>query len=428
MDCRILRMLTLKSNGQLVCDDSSGYGIVLGEVSLGIGWNILNVINGPIYAHVRRSFAEGRPPWPNVCERCHTFSDGGRPIDTLGSRIRLMVEPTLSCNLGCPSCMRKREGKRRTGSWDLDPDILEALVRSCAKNDIEIEEVHYLGWGEPLLYEDLGRLTKLVRKWHPHCVQELTTSGSVDDPSVLTDVDLDKLTISCDGVRQESYVQYRRGGEIGKVFRLMEFSRTLKNKPYVEWKYILFDHNDSDEDVFDAQKMAEAYELDSLLFIITHSKKSSQRFHKDNIKEFPITFANAWISPAAGMMTVKLAGRILSEASELGDLEDVSLYVDQALITHSNIMELRGWALRADGKYVDKIEVFHGPRLLGSAKMNERRRDVQKARAYATGPDCGFTFKIPIINEQPYRTLHFLVWSGNQQHELSAALSFEAIT
>lgn len=427
MDCRILRMLTLKSNGHLVCDDSSGYGIVLGEVSTGIGWNILKVINGPVYAHVRRSFAEGRAPWPGVCERCHTFSDGGIPQDTLGHRIRLMIEPTLSCQLGCPSCQRKREGKQRTGEWDLDPAILEALLRSCAKNGIDLEEAHYLGWGEPLLYEGLGDLTRLVRQWHPYCVQEATTSGSIDDPSVLDDVDLDKLTVSCDGVRQESYVTYRRGGEIGKVFKLLEHSSKLDNKPFVEWKYILFDHNDSDRDIEEAQRLAKIFDVESLLFIITHSKKASTRYTVENIRDFPIVFDRASISPAAGIMTVKKAGQIRQSASTLGDMEEISFYLDQVQITNSDILELRGWSLKSDGSYIDKIECYHGPRQVGMAKLRERRRDVQRLREYAAGPDCGFTFKIPLDKNKIYHSLHFIVSSGNRNHEFSAILNFDGI-
>lgn len=424
MDCRILRALTLKSNGQLVCDDSSGYGIILGDLSTASNWNIGQVLNGPVYGHVRKSFAEGRAPWPGICEGCHTFSGGGAPNDTLESRISLIVEPTLNCNLRCPSCLRIKEGKTRSGEWDLEPAKFEALLRSCAKNGIEVETVHYLGWGEPLLYAGLGALTRLVRKWHPHCIQEVTTSGSIADPTVLDDTDIDRLTVSCDGALQDSYVKYRRFGEIDQVFGLLDYVSRLKRKPFVEWKYILFEHNDSDEELALAQALAEGFSVDSLLFIITNSKRASKRYTIDNIRSFPMQFARGEISPAAALLTIRQSGRPVPEYSRLGDLADFSFFLDQAQITISNILELRGWSLTADGAYVDRIECYDGPDLLGWARLGHRRSDVSRGRPNAQGPDCGFAFKIPIDAGFAPQSLQFRVSSGEACGRFAATLEF----
>lgn len=426
MDCRILRLITLKSNGHIVCDDSSGYGIILGEVSPAPNWNIRQVIEGPVYRHVRRSFQEERPPWPGICETCHTFSPGGIANDTLDSRIRVMVEPTLACNLRCPSCMRVREGKTRSGDWDLDPKIFETFLRSCAKNDIAIEEIQYLGWGEPLLYSEIGTLTRLVRKWHPDCLQEITTSGSIPDPTVMDRVDIDKLTISCDGARPESYVKYRRSGDLDQVFALFEHLSTLKTRPVVEWKYILFEHNDSDDEIQLSQNLAKKFNVDSLLYIITNSKKSSRRYTIDKIKDFPFQYDRAHISPAASLLTIQQTGIIAPEYSSLGDGEKFSFFLDQAHITTSNVLELRGWCLQSDGQYADRIECYHGPTLLGSARMRERRRDVERNRPHAQGPDSGFIFKLPLEENFIPRSLHFAIAAGEQKDIFSATLNFSA--
>jgi organic radical activating enzyme len=426
MDCRILRLLTLKADGNIVCDDSSGYGIVLGEVSTQPGWNIHKVIDAPVYAHVRRAFKEDRAPWPGICESCHTFSkDQAYSVgaDTLNTRIRLMIEPTLACNLACPSCQRKREGRTRKGGWDLDPAVLEALVRSCAQAGIVIEEAHYLGWGEPLLYPRLAELTAIVRRWHPRCVQEATTSGSIDFETHLEAVDLDKLTVSCDGVRQDSYVQYRRNGSIDKVFSLLENIDRFKIRPFVEWKYILFEHNDSDEDIRKAQDMAKALEIDSLLFIITNSKKKSTRFTPENIDAFPIMYDFVTISPAAGTMMTKRIGEILQAESTLGDREGATLFLDDARVTATDILELRGWALLADGRYADFVDCHVGPRK-ARIKPRERRQDVATRRPYAAGPDCGFAFRIRIEEGQAYNELNFALAEGDKRHHFTAVLHF----
>lgn len=424
MDCRILRALTVKSNGQIVCDDSSGYGIILGDISTASNWDIRQIIDGSVYGHVRRSFAEGRAPWPGTCEGCHTFSAGGAPSDTLNSRITIIIEPTLACNLRCPSCMRVKEGKTRSGEWDLDLKKFEALLRSCAKNKIDIEVMHYLGWGEPLLYENFAKLTQLVRKWHPDCIQEVTTSGSIPDPTVLYATDIDRITVSCDGARQESYVKYRRSGDIDQVFNLLEYAVKLDNKPFIEWKYILFEHNDSDEELEEVQLLAEKLSVDSLLFIITNSKKASKRFTVDNIREFPLRFDRAHVSPAAALLTIRQTGRLVPEHSILGDLEKFSFFLDQVQLTNSNILELRGWSLQSNGKYVDAIECYDGPDLLGRARLKERRRDVLRERPDVEGADCGFAFKIPVDRDFDPKSLHFRVSSGNDVGKFSATLHF----
>jgi hypothetical protein len=123
MDCRILRHVTLKANGHLGCDDSVGYGIDLGQVSLSPGWRIRDVLNGPIYQHVRSSFEAGKVPWPGVCEGCDLFSSSSRPLDTLGSRLEILVEPTLACNISCACCMRKQIISKGRSTTSLDPAI-----------------------------------------------------------------------------------------------------------------------------------------------------------------------------------------------------------------------------------------------------------------------------------------------------------------
>src|SRR5277367_2100225 len=146
MDCRILRQVTLKADGHLGCDDSVGYGINLGHVSLTPGWRLRDVLNGPVYTHVRASFKEGRVPWPGVCEGCDLFSSGAHPVDSLGRRIDLLVEPTLACNISCACCLRKQIISKGRNTSSLDPAILKQFIESCRFDNIAIDQVHYIGW------------------------------------------------------------------------------------------------------------------------------------------------------------------------------------------------------------------------------------------------------------------------------------------
>jgi hypothetical protein len=199
MDCRILRQITLKADGHLGCDDSVGYKIDLGHVSLNAGWRLRNVLNSPIYSHIRSSFARERVPWIGTCEKCDLFSEHAKPHDTLGTRIDLLVEPTLACDLACACCARKGIIAKGRSTNSLNPTILERLIASCAKDDITIGEVNYSGQGEPLMHDDFRKLFDAVKKHAPLANQIVTTTGNVEFCSTVGSAALDRLIVSCDG-------------------------------------------------------------------------------------------------------------------------------------------------------------------------------------------------------------------------------------
>jgi hypothetical protein len=84
---------------------------------------------------------------------------------------------------------------------------------------------------------------------------------------------------------QESYVRYRRGGDFNKLMkilkRLAEIKRELNSDtPFINWRYILFRWNDSDEEMALARSLAKDLGIDRLCWEITdHPENSaSERF------------------------------------------------------------------------------------------------------------------------------------------------------
>jgi hypothetical protein len=426
MDCRVLRQLMLKADGNLVCDDSNGYFINLGQVSLAPGWSISQILTGGVYAHVRRAFQAGQTPWPSICETCDLFSKAGIPRDTLDSRIRLMIEPTLHCKLACPTCKRVQEGNRRSGSWDLDPDLFSALLHSCAKQRIAVEEIQYLGWGEPLLHTGFDRLTHVAREHAPAASQEVTTTGNVEFHDGLRFAQLDRVVISCDGVRPESYATFRRQGQLSAVFQFMRQARRgFEQAPFMEWKYIVFDHNDTDEDIINAQTLAESFGLDSILFILTNSKNRSRRFDVANMHEFPIRSKIASVMPAAAMMKTSWTGVVMPETSSLGEGRFASLYLDRCTITESNMAVFEGWSLASDLSYVDSVDLIRGNRVRSRVRTQHRRMDVLAARQGAQGPDCGFLIRFPIEQIELEESFLFAVKTRTGEQTFRAHVRFK---
>jgi len=173
---------------------------------------------------------------------------------------------------------------------------------------------------------------------------------------------------------------------------------------YVEWKYIAFEHNDTEAELVEAQRIAEDIGLDSLLFIITNSKQKSKRYTVENLTEFPLVWSGAKVSPAAALVIgTKHEGIVRSEESTLGDRKDASLFVDECRVTESGILWISGWCLTADGNYVDRLDIRFND-VAVSTRTSDIRTDVVHARPYAIGPRCGFLVRTPPGSPQPTAT------------------------
>ena len=393
MDCRILRHVTLKANGKLGCDDSIGYGIDLGEVALRPEWRLRNVFDSGPYRHVRDAFQAGRLPWPGTCEGCDLLSAGAPPQDTLARRLELLVEPTLACSLHCACCVRKQiiKGGRDTNS--MDPAILRRFMQACVDEGIAVDQVHYIGWGEPLMHGDFRALFDIAKQAAPAAQQMVTTAGNVDFRSTVGDAPLDRLIVSCDGSAQAPYQQYRRGGDFDVVLQFMRDCRRYGDPGiFLEWKYILFEHNDSDEDLLRAQALADEVGVDSLLFIITNSKWHSERYTVDTSHQLPLRSLVASVSPAAAMNATAVECKPFRPRIH----QRSRGRIDRATVSVGKFLFVEGWALGADGSYVDAVELVVDGRAVARSRTSLVRHDVTRVMKHAAGPKCGFMFRVPV--------------------------------
>jgi len=96
---------------------------------------------------------------------------------------------------------------------------------------------------------------------------------------------IDEVTFSIDGAKHETYVQYRQRGDFAKAIRNLTARADEKRKngvdvPFVNWRYILFTHNDSDAEMALARTMAADIGVDRLSWEITDHPENmfSRRF------------------------------------------------------------------------------------------------------------------------------------------------------
>ena len=210
---------------------------------------------------------------------------------------QLQLEATSHCNLKCPACfvettfkddprLREVRGKKIL-PYKTMIDIINQLP--------DLETIHYYNYGEPFINKDTIPFLSEVKKSRPKIHVSVSTNGTVLTPTqiaaIAEDSLINDLTFSIDGATQESYARYRVGGSFNKAFaKMKELANACRNartwskystqdpaKVHIKWQYILFEWNDSDEELALARKMAREIDI-PILWIITSGYGASKRF------------------------------------------------------------------------------------------------------------------------------------------------------
>lgn len=372
MNCEILRSLYLRSNGEIPCNCAAGERINLGW-SLGEkDWDISKVFENENYATIRESFEEGKAPWGKVCENCAFFVPDETMDDQIRERKRLEyfhVEPSLACALRCPGCSRADQVKRRKTPFALSDTVFGQTLSSLSKNNYEIGYFFYCGQGEPLNHPRFQELATLAHKYYPSSRQIVTTNGNHAFEKVFDKKKYipDQFVVSVDGLDQESYEKYRVRGDVATALDFMRDLKKLPNPPVVEWKYILFVYNDSDEEIRRAQEKALELGVDRIMFVLTHTQERSKRFTIDNIDELNLLPGVGYHTMTPHLSYKKEVARLVDESvgccDEVGSLEFVSvarnsanLGILQGLFRSPEIQRLGRLVVSLNGSAVGTVE------------------------------------------------------------------------
>jgi radical SAM protein with 4Fe4S-binding SPASM domain len=169
----------------------------------------------------------------------------GRP--TIGSLpISIAIEPTTSCNLRCPECPSGlRSFTRPTGM--LKDDLFRKVIDELAPT---LSYLIFYFQGEPYLnprFLDMvqhaaGRGIYTATSTNAHYLDEKTARATIESG-------LDRLIISVDGTSQETYRQYRVGGNLDKVIEgtgnIIRLKKELKSKtPHVIFQFLVVQPNE----------------------------------------------------------------------------------------------------------------------------------------------------------------------------------------
>lgn len=184
----------------------------------------------------------------------------------LGFPISMAIEPTTSCNLRCPECPSGlRQFTRPIGM--LEPTFFKMTIDEVYK---ELIYLTFYFQGEPYLNPNFLEMVKYASD------KGIYTSTSTnahylnkDQAKKTVESKLDRLIISIDGTTQETYEQYRIGGQLQKVIEgtknVIEAKRELKsNIPHIIFQFLVVKPNE--HQLEDVKKLANELGVDEVVF------------------------------------------------------------------------------------------------------------------------------------------------------------------
>jgi radical SAM protein with 4Fe4S-binding SPASM domain len=163
-----------------------------------------------------------------------------------GYPVSISFEPTTSCNLRCPECPSGlRAFTRPTGM--LDQHFFKSTIDEIHK---ELLYLIFYFQGEPYLNPDFLEMVKYASGKGIYTATSTNAHYLTDENAKKTvESGLDRLIISLDGTTQETYNQYRVGGNIEKVLEgtrnIIKWKKALNSsKPFVFFQFLVVKHNE----------------------------------------------------------------------------------------------------------------------------------------------------------------------------------------
>ncbi len=279
----------LLCDGRISCGCSDPYAKrVLGDTRL---VSLAEVWRGPTATELRADINTGGSGFCGDCPLKLPLAAGeAAPVRDLNVGplpSRLYVECTAACNISCfQACCAPETGITRTrqaGMLDF-----ELFTRVIDETGPSLVRVDFFNYGEAFLHKRAVEMCEYIKTKFPHIYLYTSTNGlafNEEKARRLVHSGIDEVTFSIDGASQDTYVRYRQRGKFDLAvanLRAMadEKARHGRDVPQINWRYILFNWNDSDEEMEKARLLAVELGADRLSWEITdHPEDSfSRRF------------------------------------------------------------------------------------------------------------------------------------------------------
>lgn len=218
---------------------------------------------------------------------------------------RLTVEPSILCNLKCPHCSTGLRILQRD-SRHINPEIAKSVIRQTEGKSLALTLPHE---GEPFIHPeivfDIAREAKQL-----YMNVDVATNGHYFSEQVLErilDHRIDSITVTIDGMTEETYTKYRTGGSLKKVTDgLKKLSEMKKERgwltPHIRVQMIMMRHNIHEYPKlkeFAREIGADSHGLKTMALINFDQKeewlpedrsKIRKRYHFDREEEYQVKF------------------------------------------------------------------------------------------------------------------------------------------
>ena len=188
-----------------------------------------------------------------------------RPVHW-GMPVSISVEPTTACNLRCPECPSGlRSFTRPTGKapWQ----VFESLVNEVAPYTTSM--ILYFQ-GEPFLHPKFLDMVRYASRARLYTITSTNGHFLTDQMARQTvESGLNRLVVSIDGITQQTYESYRKGGKLEQVLegarRIVHWKRVLGSKaPYLVFQFLVVAPNE--HEISEARRLAVEIGFDEVSF------------------------------------------------------------------------------------------------------------------------------------------------------------------
>ena len=281
--------MVLLCDGRLVCGCADPYGKrVLGDTR---HESVTAVWTGERATSLRADLNRGGSKFCGDCplklplKKDEPSPQRGLDVPALPSR--LYIECTAACNISCAqACCAPETGITRTRQAGmLDFDLFRRVVDEAGP---ALGRIDFFNYGEAFLHKRAVEMCEHIKRSFPHIYLYSSTNGlAFNEEQVrrLVRSGIDEVTFSIDGATAESYARYRQRGDFAKAVRNLRFAADEKRAagadlPFINWRYILFNHNDSDAEMATARELAADIGVDRLCWELTDHPEDmfSRRF------------------------------------------------------------------------------------------------------------------------------------------------------
>jgi hypothetical protein len=275
-----------------------------------------------------------------------------------------------------------------------------------------LQRIDFFNYGESFIHPRAIEMIEYAKSRFPQIYLFTSTNGlllNTDEKlRALTKSGIDEITFSIDGAMQETYVRYRRGGDFNKLMRILkrfvEIKRELNSDtPFINWRYILFRWNDSDEEMNLARKLAAELGIDRLCWEITdHPENSASERFVPGRPEYEMIQHEIWSALGNAIHDKALKAEIRPENPSL------KAKAGTPISTRAEIVN-SGGALWKNTSLTNRRHITLGISLLDRNRgmINRNFGRALLPKALSSGEALSLDFQVPPVNSPGQYWLKF---------------------